>query len=968
MEVPENLTEFHFANISEGITKVLNSSFARVELNNSLYKAQKPAEKLQSQQEILRVTNEELEEKTDKLQNMVIPPIVIYTVKNLSLSTDYYPYLEFGPMRNETPENMNKPKILIADYSKENLMALEELLGGLNVELISVLSGNEAVAKAIVTEFAIALIDVQIPDMDGFELLEQLRKNELTKNLPVIFITSTYRNKYAMYNGIESGAIDFLTKPIVPELLLGKIKIFLDLYEQKKHLSNMISERNQALNELCTYRDHLEELVCERTKEIKKINIGLQNEIAIRKKVEESLRQSEENFRLLTENSIDCIWTTDLKMRFNYVSPSIYFISGFRPSECIGKSFSSFTNRIYFFKIARLCLRVLKQPTIHPYEIIEAIIRTKNSAEIPIEITCKVLFNRDAKVIGLQGTIKDISERINSHKALIDSEIRFRTLYDNSPDMYISTTPNGTTINLCNRSLLCNLGYTQSEVIGKPVEELYHENSMNEITEINKRIAKSEKISGRELQLKRSNGDPLDVSLSVKAVRDKKNNILFYMYSWRDITERKRAEKQLKDKNEKIFMQIEEYQVLNQEYLLLNEDLNYSNIKLQNAIKELKSAKVKAEESDKLKSAFLANMSHEIRTPMNAIIGFSDLLKEEGLTQEKTKHYVTLINNSGEHLMQIISDILDISKLEVNQLKITPQPSNISTIISCSYEYFLQSEAYINKPNVKLELNIPKNLENIVIQTDPTRFKQIIDNLLNNALKYTHKGFIESGITVTENQMGKYIQIYVKDTGIGIPKEKKDIIFERFRQIEEGEFHEGAGLGLSISKGIVELLGGNIWFSSEVNLGTTFYFTVPFDTKLKTKNKIRDIRRNKLNLANKHIIVAEDDYSSFSYLKEILTETNVKIQHVHNGKELMDLIQTDIPDLILLDINMPVKTGYECLKDIREKKLNVKIIAQTAYAMLDEEIKLLSEGCNGYISKPFKKNEMFDTIENVLEL
>jgi PAS domain S-box-containing protein len=382
---------------------------------------------------------------------------------------------------------------------------------------------------------------------------------------------------------------------------------------------------------------------------------------------------------------------------------------------------------------------------------------------------------------------------------------------------------------------------------------------------------------------------------------------------------------------------------------------------------ELFKAKLKAEESDKLKSIFLANMSHEIRTPMNAIMGFSNLLGEQGISDSDRKQYIGIIRNSGDRLLKIINDIIDISKIEARQLKLSLEECNLNQIFTDSFETFCRSELLRYKGNLKLVLNIPKENDEIKFISDKHRFQQILDNLISNAIKYSETGVIETGYHIITNAGEKWIEVYVKDTGIGIPEEMHNLIFERFRQVEEGRFHEGAGLGLSISKGIIDLLGGKIWFTSEINKGSTFYFSLPFiiperEPVIKVSQKLPDT-----DLKGKTVIIAEDDYNSYYYLRLLLEELNANILYAENGQTLMALLRHRVPDLILLDINMPVLSGFDCLKLIKEEKIQTRIIAQTAYAMPDERDNCFDEGCHGYIAKPINKQELIDVLKSVFK-
>ncbi|RPH32197.1 MAG: response regulator [Bacteroidales bacterium] len=383
-------------------------------------------------------------------------------------------------------------------------------------------------------------------------------------------------------------------------------------------------------------------------------------------------------------------------------------------------------------------------------------------------------------------------------------------------------------------------------------------------------------------------------------------------------------------------------------------------------LEELICQKDKAEESEMLKSVFLANMSHEIRTPLNAILGFSDFLGEPSLTVEKRNKFIDIINSSGQQLLHIINDIIDISKLESKQLTLSNQECNITVLLTEIVEVFKRSEALMNKPEIKLILSLPHQQSDTLIITDKFRLQQVLNNLISNAIKYTNKGFVEVGYKLVTKYNASYIEFFVNDSGIGIPNDKHKIIFERFRQVEENGYREGTGLGLSISKGIINLLGGEIWFNSTVNKGTSFFFTLPYRLIL-TDTKVDTVKEQKsTDLANRIILIAEDDYNSFRFIKELLLETNASIIYAENGQVLLNLLKEVKPDIILLDINMPIKTGYQCMQEIKAKGYKVKVIAQTAYAMAEEKEKCLNAGCDGYISKPFNKEILLSAISNVL--
>jgi PAS domain S-box-containing protein len=389
-------------------------------------------------------------------------------------------------------------------------------------------------------------------------------------------------------------------------------------------------------------------------------------------------------------------------------------------------------------------------------------------------------------------------------------------------------------------------------------------------------------------------------------------------------------------------------------------------------IKDLTVSKEKAEESDRLKSAFLANMSHEIRTPMNGILGFTELLKEPHLTFEEQQDFIQTIQNSGERMLNTINSIVDISKIESGLMSVDIKETDLNEKIEFTYKFF---KPEIEKKGLKFlyKNGLPSN--EAVVKTDNEKIYGILTNLIKNALKFTYVGSIEFGYvlksdsSVVDRSPNAELEFFVKDTGVGIPASQKDLIFERFRQGSESNNrgYEGSGLGLSISRSYVEMLGGRIWVESREGEGTTFYFTIPYKPVSEEKYTIEnaDFAENKeVQITRMKILIVEDDEISYSLLKRLIQKFSSEVLHAVTGVEAVEACRNNPDlDLVLMDIRMPVMNGLEATQQIRQFNKNVIIIAQTAFGFSSDREMALEAGCNDYISKPVNKDKLFEIIK-----
>jgi two-component system sensor histidine kinase/response regulator len=376
-------------------------------------------------------------------------------------------------------------------------------------------------------------------------------------------------------------------------------------------------------------------------------------------------------------------------------------------------------------------------------------------------------------------------------------------------------------------------------------------------------------------------------------------------------------------------------------------------------------AKEKAMESDRLKSAFLANISHEIRTPMNGILGFIDLLNEENLSQSTKEQYLQIISNSSKQLLQIINDIIDISKIEANQINIEVKECNINLAIKDIFLFFQQNRLVKENSKITMQLELPLEEEYAKIYTDEARVSQIMMNLIDNSVKFTCEGEIIVGYKIVE----KNIVFFVKDTGIGIPQNQHHLIFDRFIQIDDSATRKfgGTGLGLSICQGLVKLLGGTIWFDSEEMKGTTFYVSLPFiPVKRTDTDDSLNVDRSMPNWKNKTILIVEDDFINFEYLNTVLETSEANILHAATGEDAIRIFASNKTaiNLVLMDIRLPGINGYQAMKSIKDLDSKIPVVAQTAFAMAEDNQNCLEQGFDDYIAKPINRKHLLQIIQN----
>ena len=648
-------------------------------------------------------------------------------------------------------------------------------------------------------------------------------------------------------------------------------------------------------------------------------------DITERRRVRQILEKNEKRhkalirqFRLMTDNMPDLIWTKDMQGRFTFVNKSVcdVLLHAKDTEEPIGKTDMFFAERERKLGKGRKNWHTFGELCVDSDSLVLQEKRPMRFEEygnirgkfLYLDVSKAPIFDEKNKIIGTVGHARIVTKEKAAEKELL---LRDKAL-NSAANAIIITDATGK-IEWVNKAFTDLCGYSEEEAIGRDTNELIgSENRSKEFVDNLNNTLLSGKVWKGEFVDKHKDGHYYVVEEVITPVPDENGKVVHLIGIMTDITERKERDK------------------------------------------ELREAKEAAEESSRLKSAFLTNMNHEIRTPMNAIMGFSSLLSEA--TSEEKNHYADIIFTSSEQLLKLIDDVIFLSRLQSEKLPLNESDYSPEKMVTDVVNMFNLPQL---RKNLLLKTNIDKNVKNLFSLGDEDKIRQVLSNLISNAIKYTKKGSVEIGVKIVENN----ILFTVKDTGMGITKNEQKNIFKAFYRSPKvtDAAIRGTGLGLNIAKQLVELMGGTISVESKLEKGSLFNVLLPLKQKQITNNTTDDkpILKDWKKLK---ILVVEDDVNNYNYMEALLQKKVERVDHAFNGLEAIALADKNSYDLVLMDLKMPVMDGYEATRQLKQKHPNLPVIATTAYALPEEKLIALEAGCDFYLSKPVKKEDIVSLI------
>jgi|GEM_PF-1264447 len=628
----------------------------------------------------------------------------------------------------------------------------------------------------------------------------------------------------------------------------------------------------------------------------------------------EEIRRSEEKFRIISETARDLVCVHDQDGYFKYVSPSSREITGYEPLELTERKLidllhpdDAANGHLPFYQNKEAG----RKDTIEEYRI-----RRKDGKYIWLETISRPIVDERGEIVEFQTSSRDITERKEAERKIREKEEKYRNIFESMFDVYLEVDIATSRILEISPSIKRMSGYSRGEILGSSIVPLYAK--PEERDQLLSVLNEKKRVSDYEIALLNKEGEEVICSYSVRLVNGENGHPEKLVGTLRDITQRKRSEQQLQE------------------------------------------AKLKAESASKAKSEFLANMSHEIRTPMNAILGFSEVLLNK-VNEPENKNHLEAILSSGRTLLSLINDILDLSKIEAGKMQIHYEPVELPVLIEDIEHIF---EKKLKEKALTLKIDIDPGMPRVLMM-DEVRIRQILFNLVGNALKFTEEGYILIGVKSRPAGDGRYnLILIVKDTGIGIPRKQQKLIFNAFqqREVQDSRRYEGSGLGLSITKKLVEKMNGSIHLVSRIGQGSKFEIVLPGISRANRQetfyhHETDDVREVVFKEAT--ILVVDDIQYNIDTIKKLIDSEQLKFVEAQNAEKALEIIKINPPDLVLMDLKLPDMSGYEATALIKADKRSreIPVLALSASTMTSEGIQA-NTLFDGFVRKPVTKNEL----------
>ena len=763
-------------------------------------------------------------------------------------------------------------KLLLVDDKEENLIAVEAILESDGYEFIKARSGKEALKVLLHDQdFSLILMDVKMPGLDGFETAALIYERDKLKHVPIIFISAHSYSNEKMYQGYKSGAIDYIYKPIDPQLLKAKVSAYVEIYKKNREL--IIQGQNMQ-------------------------------------KLNSTLKKQSQYVRSLIEASLDPLATINEQGIITDLNEAMTKITGLRREEITGTYFFDyFTDQQ---KAAEVYQKVFERGSISDYPLT---LRHKSGKLIEMLFNGSV-YRDDFRIV--QGVVIVAREKFLSRYS--------RTLIETSLDPLITLNAEGKITDM-NEALVKITGVARENILGSDFCRYFTDE--DEARKICSEVFEKGSIIDSLLVLRHSDGKLTDVVFNGSIFRDGRGNIEGAVIVARDVTAQKLFEKELIEAR--------------------------SNAEREKRI---------AEEAVNSKQQFLSNMSHEIRTPLNSILGFTKVLLRTELNN-KQEEYLKAIKISCNTLTVLINDILDLAKVDAGKMTFEKIPFRLSSSVSTMIHLF---DTAIKEKNIDLELRYDENIPEFLVG-DPVRLHQVLMNLLSNAVKFTSEGKITVKVEIREKIHDLYvIRIDVIDTGIGIPEDQVDRIFDNFEQanFDVSRVYGGTGLGLAIARHLVEAQGGKISVESKSGQGSKFTLTLSFpraDINSVVTQKEDMSEELDQSITGVKILVVEDVKLNQLLVKTVLNELGFEVALMSNGKLAIEELKKNHYDIILMDLHMPEMNGFAATHYIRNEMFSkIPIIALTADVTTVDLEKCKEAGMNDYISKPIDEKILYKKI------